>query len=68
MRLELIVPAINKSAKKPKKTLCPPMAPAAIAALTPPHWEVSITDENVSVIDFENKADIVGITVLTATA
>jgi radical SAM superfamily enzyme YgiQ (UPF0313 family) len=51
-----------------KKLLCPPLTPAAIAAITPPEVDVSITDENVTTIDFQKEADLVGITVLTATA
>jgi radical SAM superfamily enzyme YgiQ (UPF0313 family) len=39
-----------------------------VAALTPPEVEVSLTDENVTVIDFQKKIDLVGITVLTITA
>jgi radical SAM superfamily enzyme YgiQ (UPF0313 family) len=39
-----------------------------VAALTPPEVEVSLTDENVTVIDFQKETDLVGITVLTATA
>jgi len=40
----------------------------AVAALTPPEVDVSITDENVTVIDFHKETDLVGITVITATA
>lgn len=68
MRLELIVPSMAGENGEPKKLLCPPLAPAAIAALTPPEVEVSITDENVTAIDFHKDTDLVGITVLTATA
>jgi len=41
---------------------------AIVAALTPPDVEVSLTDENVTVIDFQKETDLVGITVLTVTA
>jgi radical SAM superfamily enzyme YgiQ (UPF0313 family) len=51
-----------------KKLLCPPLAPAAIAALTPPEVDLSITDENITTIDFQKEVDLVGLTVLTATA
>lgn len=40
----------------------PPLALPTIAALTPPDIEVSITDENVEPIDFDEEVDIVGIT------
>jgi len=39
-----------------------------VAALTPPEVEVSLTDENVTVIDFQKEIDLVGITALTITA
>lgn len=39
-----------------------------VAALTPLEVEVSLTDENVTVIDFQKEIDLVGITVLTITA
>ena len=39
-----------------------------VAALTPPEFEVSLTDENVRAIDFRKDPDLVGITALTATA
>jgi radical SAM superfamily enzyme YgiQ (UPF0313 family) len=39
-----------------------------LAALTAPEVEVSLTDENVTVIDFQKETDLVGITALTVTA
>jgi radical SAM superfamily enzyme YgiQ (UPF0313 family) len=39
-----------------------------VAALTPPEVEVSLTDENVTDIDFQKQIDIVGLTALTVTA
>ncbi len=68
MRLELIVPSMAGENREPKKSLCPPLTPAVIAALSPPEVEVSITDENVTTVDFQKETDLVGITVLTATA
>ena len=44
------------------------MGLAIVAALTPPEVEVSLTDENVTVIDFHKETDLVGITALTITA
>ncbi|HEX73966.1 MAG TPA: B12-binding domain-containing radical SAM protein [Dehalococcoidia bacterium] len=44
------------------------MGLAIVAALTPPEVEVSLTDENVTVIDFHKETDLVGITALTVTA
>ncbi|OGO04782.1 MAG: B12-binding domain-containing radical SAM protein [Chloroflexi bacterium RBG_13_54_9] len=68
MKLELICPARQESGPKRKKTLLPPLGLSMIAALTPPGVEVSLTDENVSVVDFEKETDLVGITALTVTA
>jgi len=39
-----------------------------IAALTSPEIEVSLTDENFTVIDFQKEIDLVGITTMTITA
>jgi radical SAM superfamily enzyme YgiQ (UPF0313 family) len=39
-----------------------------VAALTPPEVEVSLTDENVTVINFQKETDLVGITAMTITA
>ena len=68
MRLWLIVPATRAGIRKRRKALIPPLGLAMVAALTPPDVEVSLTDENVSVIDFQNETDLVGITTLTVTA
>jgi radical SAM superfamily enzyme YgiQ (UPF0313 family) len=43
------------------------LALPTLAALTPPDFEVKITDENIEKIDFEEKTDIVGITCNTHT-
>ena len=68
MKLELIVPATQENLRKRKKPPCPPLGLAMVAALTPPEVEVSLTDENVTVIDFQKETDLVGITALTITA
>jgi len=36
-----------------------------VAALTPPDWDVSIIDEKVEGVDFDQHADLVGITAMT---
>jgi len=41
---------------------------AQIAALTPPEFEISISDENISIVDLHKNVDLVGITTLTQTA
>ena len=68
MKLELIAPATQENNGKQKKTLCPPLGLAMVAALTPPEVEVSLTDENATVIDFQKEIDLVGITTSTLTA
>jgi radical SAM superfamily enzyme YgiQ (UPF0313 family) len=68
MKLELVVPAVQESGQERKKAALPPLGIAMVAALTPPEVEVSLTDENVTVIDFQKEIDLVGITALTDTA
>jgi radical SAM superfamily enzyme YgiQ (UPF0313 family) len=68
VKLELIVPAIPENLQKRKKSPCPPLGLAMVAAVTPPEVEVSLTDENVTVIDFQKENDLVGITAMTITA
>ncbi|UCH43120.1 MAG: hypothetical protein JSW16_00860, partial [Dehalococcoidales bacterium] len=68
MRLELIVPATKENLKRRKKAVMPPIGLATVAALTPPGFEISLTDENITTVDFEKDTDLVGITALTCTA
>ena len=68
MKLELIAPATQKNIRRRKKGLVPPLGLAMVAALTPPGVEVSLTDENVTGIDYQKEIDLVGITALTVTA
>src|SRR3989304_2857077 len=68
MKLELIVPAAHEGNRKRRKTLCPPLGLAMVAALTPPDVEVSLTDENVTPVDFQKETDLVGITALPVPA
>jgi radical SAM superfamily enzyme YgiQ (UPF0313 family) len=70
MKIELIAPARKEALAKSKKSLslAPPLNLATIAALTPPEIEVSITDENLTTIDFNRAVDLVGITAVTPTA
>jgi radical SAM superfamily enzyme YgiQ (UPF0313 family) len=68
VKLLLIVPATREGLRKRRKVLLPPLGLATVAALTPPDVEVSLTDENVADIDFQNETDLVGITTLTITA
>jgi radical SAM superfamily enzyme YgiQ (UPF0313 family) len=50
------------------KAYSPPLNLSMIAAYTPPNIDVSITDECVSPIDFENDVDLVGLTAYTNSA
>jgi len=68
MKLELIVPATQENLIRRKKAPCLHLGLAMVAALTPPDVEVSLTDENVTTIDFQKETDLVGITVITITA
>jgi radical SAM superfamily enzyme YgiQ (UPF0313 family) len=68
MKLKLIIPATEEIRRKHRKALLPPLGLAMVAALTPPDVDVSLTDENVTDIDFREQPDLVGITVLTVTA
>ena len=68
MKLGLIVPATQENLRKRRKAVCPPLGLAMVAALIPPELEVSLTDENVTVIDSQKETDLVGITALTITA
>jgi radical SAM superfamily enzyme YgiQ (UPF0313 family) len=44
-----------------KRTVNPPLGLATLAALCPPHWQISIVDENVEPIPLEPQADLIGI-------
>jgi radical SAM superfamily enzyme YgiQ (UPF0313 family) len=68
MRIELIAPSLYNGKKIGKGFLYPPMALMTIAAITPPQHSVTITDENISEVDFDKDVDLVGISVMTSTA
>ena len=71
MRLLLINPALPESfwsfrwalesVLGGKRSLNPPLGLATLAALCPPHWEVTIVDENVEPLPLEPHADLIGI-------
>lgn len=67
-KLLLINPVNNrrKGLMLDKASIYPPIALGIIAALTPPHWEVEIIDENFTSFEYKD-ADLVGFTSLTAT-
>jgi len=71
MRLLLVNPALPESfwsfrwaletALGGKRSLNPPLGLATLAALCPPHWQVSIVDENVEPLPLKPEADLIGI-------
>lgn len=65
-RLRLIAPAQVTS--KTARTLFPPLALAAVAALTPQQWDIEIIDESVTEHHPEPGIDLVGITSITGVA
>jgi radical SAM superfamily enzyme YgiQ (UPF0313 family) len=69
MRVNLIAPGWSpKNLWGQIKFKFPPLSLTTLAAFTPEDVKVAITDENVVEIDFENGADIVGITTMTPQA
>jgi radical SAM superfamily enzyme YgiQ (UPF0313 family) len=44
-----------------KRAVNPPLGLATLAALCPPHWDVSIVDENVESVPLAPQVDIVGV-------
>ncbi len=44
-----------------KRTINPPLGLATLAALCPPHWQVTIVDENVEPVPLAPEVDIVGV-------
>lgn len=73
MRVRLIAPTWTKKtgekrAKKAKVFRIPPLGLLNVAAITPPDIEISLTDENVEGINFDDSADLIGITVMTSAA
>lgn len=67
MKILLIAPAQNNF-KTPRYLRIPSLSLSILASLVPPDIEVSIVEEEITDIDFNEKADLVGITTMTATA
>jgi radical SAM superfamily enzyme YgiQ (UPF0313 family) len=71
MKLLLIVPAMEEDKKKRVKGKAfrlPQISLGILAALTPKDVSLTYVDENIEDIDYECGADLVAITVMTATA
>jgi radical SAM superfamily enzyme YgiQ (UPF0313 family) len=67
-RLVLIQPQWqNREIDRNIRTLYP-LGLGYLAAYVPVHWDVAIVDEQIEKIDFDMKADLVGITTTTLTA
>ncbi len=73
MKLLLVSPTeqdmyMKHSAKEARSFWFARLSLTMVAALTPPDVEISIVDENLENINFEDNTDLVGITVMTAHA
>ena len=69
MKIELILPGWNEAGLRNVKAFrLAPLSLATVAALISDDDEVSITDENVSPINFHKPIDLVGISTMTALA
>jgi radical SAM superfamily enzyme YgiQ (UPF0313 family) len=65
-KLLLINPSIDNTVLgNMRATTWPPLNLPYIAALTPPHYEVQVIDENIEPFEFR-EADVVGITAMTS--
>lgn len=68
MKLKLIYPRDMDPVEVATPTLCPPLGLGIVAALTPPEIEVTIVDENIESVNFQEPVDFVGISAMTKIA
>lgn len=73
MKLLLIAPQWERKIKEQRVKRgrvfkIPPLSLLLLASLTPPEFEIEIVDENVEEINFDDPAELVGITCMTASA
>ncbi|NUM36366.1 MAG: B12-binding domain-containing radical SAM protein [Candidatus Brocadiae bacterium] len=79
MKLLLINPCLDKKERTlsdfsflakiaDKQRLCHPLSLVTVAALTPPSVDVKIVDEEIEPIDFNEDAELIGITAFTCQA
>jgi radical SAM superfamily enzyme YgiQ (UPF0313 family) len=68
VKIDLISPLMEDTGNIGKSFRLPQMSLPLLASLTPRDIEVSITDELVDSVDFDEEVDLVGITVNTQTA
>jgi len=66
MKFKLIYPKWNKLSGQTTFNL-PPHGPVVFAATIPENIQVSFTDENVEIIDFDEECDFVGISMMLST-
>lgn len=70
MKLQLISPGspVRDSTRKDRAAQFARLSLTTVAALTPPEVEVVLIDDNTEELNFDPNVDMVGITVMTATA
>jgi radical SAM superfamily enzyme YgiQ (UPF0313 family) len=73
MKIELIVPMFKKDEARGRNRRArvfklPPSGLLNVAAVTPDDVEVTLSDENVETLTFDKNPDLVGITIVTASA
>lgn len=71
MKIKLICPTFytpNGDLFRPVKAMMPPLSPLFLAGLVPAHHSVSVVDEAVQSLDFDEPVDLVGITTTSINA
>ncbi len=70
MRLTLITPHVGRKAdgRYLRSWQMEPLPLLTLAGMTPAHWEVTLQDERIQPLDFDQPADLVGICTETFTA
>jgi len=74
MDIRLIYPSVRRFGaapgrrNQPKSQRYPGMGLTMVAALTPPDWRVSIVDDERETLSYDDRADLVGISLLTCNA
>lgn len=59
---------VHRLFRSRSRYIVPPLSLAIVASLTPKDVEISIIDENIEEIDFNQKPDLVGVTITSFTA
>lgn len=66
MKLHLIYPPLSDDWAGGGFSLAPPLTLGVLAALTPDGVDITITDENLKLVDFSEHYDLVGISMMTS--